>query len=131
MGLRRLSVKQKLWLLILGLAILMVLIFGGTSLYKNGQILEETPVANEELLILGTAETVEGLEENAVYTDKGIYYFEKEIDWSKYLCQSVQAVTEENKILHIKKAIYYEYIPINFTKTGCILQNSMLLCSRY
>ena len=108
MGLRRLSVKQKLWLLILGLAILMVLIFGGTSLYKNGQILEETPVANEELLILGTAETVVGLEENAVYTDKGIYYFEKEIDWSKYLCQSVQAVTEENKILHINNLLRRE-----------------------
>ena len=108
MGLGRLSVKQKLWLLIFGLAILLVLIFGGTFFHKSGQFLDETPVANEELLILGTSETVEGLAENAVYTDKGIYYFEEEIDWSLYLFQSVQAVTEENKILHINNLLRRE-----------------------
>jgi hypothetical protein len=51
--------KRKIYLLILGLAILAVLGFGGKLFQKNMQIQEEGPVANEELLILGTADSIE------------------------------------------------------------------------
>lgn len=108
MQLKRLSRKQKLYLLALGLLVIFFLILTGKLFQKDGQFQDKTPVANEELLILGTAETVEGLEEKEVYTDKGIYIFEDEIDWTPYLYQSVQAVAEENKILHINNLLQRE-----------------------
>ena len=100
--------KRKLYLLILGLVILAVLGFGGKLFQKNLQIQEEGPVANEELLILGTADSIEGLEEHAVYTDKGIFYYENAMDWSSYLFQSIQAVTEDDQILHINNLLQRE-----------------------
>ena len=100
--------KHKLYLLILGLVILAVLGFGGKLFQKNLQIQEEGPVANEELLILGTADSIEGLEEHAVYTDKGIFYYENAMDWSSYLFQSIQAVTEDDQILHINNLLQRE-----------------------
>lgn len=108
MGLRRLSRKQKVYLLILGLFVIFFLLLTGRIFYRGGQDKEETPVANEELLILGTSATVDGLEKEAVYTDKGIYIFEEEIDWTPYLYQSVQAVTEDDRILHIKNLLQRE-----------------------
>lgn len=108
MGLRRLSRKQKIYLLILGLLVIIFLFFTGRIFYRGGQYGDSTPVANEELLILGTSDTVEGLEKTEVYTDKGIYIFEDEIDWTPYLYQSVQAVTEDDKILHIKNLLQRE-----------------------
>lgn len=108
MGLRRLSRKQKVYLLIFGLLVIFFLLFTGRIFYRGGQDEEKTPVANEELVILGTSDTVEGLEKKAVYTDKGIYIFEEEIDWTPYLYQSVQAVTEDDKILHIKNLLQRE-----------------------
>lgn len=108
MQLRRLSRKQKVYLLALGLLVIFFLILTGKLFQKDGQFGDETPVANEELLILGTADSVEGLKDTEVYTDKGTYMFEGEIDWTPYLYQSVQAVTEENKILHINNLLQRE-----------------------
>lgn len=62
-------------------------------------------IANEELLILGTAENIEGLEELEVYTDKGVYRMKEETDMTPYLYQSVQAVTEGEEILHINNLL--------------------------
>ena len=70
--------------------------------------MEKMPIANEELLIFGTSETIEGLEEGEVYTDKGIYLFDKNVDWSHYRYQSVQAVTEGQRILHINNLLQRE-----------------------
>ena len=108
MQLKKLSRKQKVLLLILGVTVLAVLILTGKLNEKRGQSEEKLPVANEELLILGTADSVENLEKNQIYTDKGIYIYEKDIDWSPYLYQSVQAVTENNRILHINNLLQRE-----------------------
>lgn len=108
MQLKRLSHKQKIYLLVFGLLVIMFLILTGRLFQKNGQSEDKTPVANEELLILGTADTVEGLQKTEVYTDRGIYIYEDEIDWTPYLYQSVQAVTEENQILHINNLLQRE-----------------------
>lgn len=70
--------------------------------------MEKMPIANEELLIFGTSETIEGLKEGEVYTDKGIYLFDKNVDWSHYRYQSVQAVTEGQRILHINNLLQRE-----------------------
>lgn len=108
MQLKRLSRKHKIYLLALGLLVILVLILTGKLFQKGGQFEDKTPVANEELVIFGNAESIEGLEENQVYTDKGIYTFEGTIDWSPYLYQSVQAVTEGNEILHINNLLQRE-----------------------
>ncbi len=108
MQLKTLSVKQKKYLLAFGLFILSVLIITGKLFQKNRQSEDKTPVANEELLILGTPELVEGLEETEVYTDKGIYRTEEKMDWTPYLYESIQAVTEENRILHIQNLLQRE-----------------------
>ena len=108
MQLKRLSQKQKLYLLILGLIVILFLLLTGRLFRKNEQSGDKVPVANEELLILGTAESVNGLEKYEVYTDQGIYRYEEEIDWTSYLFQSVQAVTEGNQILHINNLLQRE-----------------------
>lgn len=108
MGFKGISRKQKLYLLAFGLLIICFLIVTGRLLIKKEQQEGATPVANEELLILGTKDSIDQLEENQVYTDKGIYCFEGSIDWSPYLYQSVQAVTEENQILHINNLLQRE-----------------------
>ena len=108
MQLRKLSRKQRVILLILGVVVLAVLILTGKLSEKRGQSEEKLPVANEELLILGTADSIENLEKNQVYTDKGIYFCEKEIEWAPYLYQSVQAVTEDDRILHINNLLQRE-----------------------
>jgi stage II sporulation protein D len=43
-----------------------------------------------------------------VYTDKGIFYYKNAIDWSSYLFQSIQAVTEDDQILHINNLLRRE-----------------------
>lgn len=108
MRLNRLKRKYRVYLLILGLLVILFLALTGKLFQKNAPFRDETPVANEELLILGTTDSVEGLEEGEVYTDKGIYLFEEKIDWTPYLYQSVQAVTEENRILHINNLLQRE-----------------------
>lgn len=108
MQLKRLSQKQKLYLLILGLIVILFLLLTGRLFRKNEQSADKVPVANEELLILGTEESVNGLEKYEVYTDQGIYRYEEEIDWTPYLFQSVQAVTEGNQILHINNLLQRE-----------------------
>lgn len=108
MRLKSLSRKQKVYLLILGLLVISFLIITGRMFREKGQNEDLTLIANEELLILGTAETVNELGEKEVYTDKGIYIFEEETDWTPYLYQSVQAVTEENRILHINNLLQRE-----------------------
>ena len=108
MRVRRLSRKQKGYLLILGLIVLGFLFLTGKLFRKEQPIKEKTPIANEELLILGTYDTIQNLEENQVYTDKGIYSYQEEIDWTPYLYQSVQAVTEESEILHINNLLQRE-----------------------
>lgn len=108
MHFKRLSQKQKVYLLILGLLIIFFLVITGRVFHRGGQKGEQVPVANEELVILGISDTVEGLEKTEVYTDKGLYTFEGEIDWTPYLYQSVQAVTEEKRILHIKNLLQRE-----------------------
>lgn len=108
MRLRRLSRKQKGYLIVLGLLIILFLIISGRMFHKGGRSEEETPVANEELLILGTSDTIEGLEKDQVYTDRGVYRFEKKTDWTPYLYQSVQAVTEDDRILHINNLLQRE-----------------------
>lgn len=105
---KRLSRKKKIYLLAFGLLVILFLILTGRLFRKDRQSEDKTPVANEELLILGTADSVEGLKETEVYTDKGIYILEEKIDWTPYLYQSVQAVTEENKILHINNLLQRE-----------------------
>ena len=74
MHLKRLSGKQKVYLLILGLAILLGLALFGKLFQNNRKIQEKPLIANEELLILGTKDSVKGLEKNQIYTDKGLYY---------------------------------------------------------
>ncbi len=119
MLLKRLSRKQKIVLLILGLAIIFFLILRGRIFRKGTAVIEENvPVANEELLILGTGEQIEGLDKQEVYTDRGIYQFEEEIDWTPYLFQSVQAVTEEQKILHISNLLQRKVTLENCLLTG-------------
>ena len=108
MQLRKLSKKQKVVLLILGVMVLAVLILTEKLSEKMGQSEEKLPVANEELLILGTADSIKNLEKNQIYTDKGIYICEKETDWTPYLYQSVQAVTEDDRILHINNLLQRE-----------------------
>ena len=48
------------------------MIFGGNLIQQDGE--NETPelIANEELLILGTKENIDGLKDGEVYTDRGI-----------------------------------------------------------
>ena len=108
MRVKRLSRRQKGYLLILGLLVLALIPLGGKLFRKEKPIKDRTPVANEELLILGTYETIQNLEKNKVYTDQGIYTYHGEIDWTPYLYQSVQAVTEENEILHINNLLQRE-----------------------
>ena len=104
----KLGSRQKVVLLIIGLLILFALILTGKMFYKGKPPAGNAPIANEELLILGTADSVEGLEKDQIYTDKGIYIIEDKIDWKPYLYQSVQAVTEENKIIHINNLFQRE-----------------------
>lgn len=115
----KISKTSKLVLLGLGILILLLLAVSGKLFQTREKVPnEETPIANEELLILGTAETVEGLQEYEVYTDRGIYLFEEETDWSPYLYQSVQAVTEGNEILHINNLLSREVLLANCLITG-------------
>ena len=51
---------------------------------------------------------MEKMQKKQIYTDKGIYICEKETDWTPYLYQSVQAVTEDNHILHINNLMQRE-----------------------
>lgn len=108
MHLKRLSGKQKVYLLILGLAILLGLALFGKLFQNNRKIQEKPLIANEELLILGTKDSVKGLEKNQIYTDKGLYYCNDKIDWEPYLYQSVQAVTENDQIIHISNLLQRE-----------------------
>ena len=108
MQLGKLSRKVKLFLLVFGLIILLFLLLTGRLLKKDKQIGDKKPVANEELLILGTSESIDGLEKHQIYTDKGVYECAEEIDVTLYLYQSVQAVTEENRILHINNLLQRE-----------------------
>lgn len=98
----------KVYLLLAGVLAVMFLMVTGRLFGSKEQKQDTTPIANEELLILGTAETVEGLTELEVYTDKGVYQLEKSFDWTPYLYQSVQAVTEHTKILHINNLLQRE-----------------------
>lgn len=109
MRLEKISSKCKSYLLILGIVILLILAVSG-KLFRNKEknVENETPIANEELLILGTAETVNGLQANEVYTDRGIYTYQEKIDWSPYIYQSIQAVTENREILHISNLLSRE-----------------------
>lgn len=108
MHLKRLSGKQKVYLLILGLAVLLGLALFGKLFQNNRKIQEKPLIANEELLILGTKDSVKGLEKNQIYTDKGLYYCNDKIDWEPYLYQSVQAVTENDQIIHISNLLQRE-----------------------
>lgn len=117
MQLRRISRKQKICWLIFGIIVLTFLILKGTDFRKDPT--EEVPVANEELLILGTSEQIEGLEKDQVYTDRGIYRYEEALDWTPYLYQSVQAVTEEERILHINNLLEREV-----TLENCLLKEN-------
>ena len=90
MQLRKLSRKAKIFLLIFGLFVILFLALTGKLLKKDVQFGDKKPVANEELLILGTADSIQGLENNQVYTDKGIYEYEEEIDCTPYLTRSIQ-----------------------------------------
>ena len=98
----------KVYLLIVGVLAILFLLITGRLFGKNEQNFEDTPIANEELVILGTAETVEGLSEKEVYTDRGVYTYEGNFEWDLYLYQSVQAVTEDTKILHINNLLQRE-----------------------
>lgn len=110
----KISSKYKKGLLIFGILILLILAVSGKLFQKEKKTeKQEAPVANEELLILGTKENIEGLEEQEVYTDQGVYFFQGEIDWSSYLYQSVQAVTDENEILHINNLLSREVLLSN------------------
>ncbi len=117
MQLRRISRKQKICWLIFGIIVLTFLILKGTGFRKDPT--EDVPVANEELLILGTSEQIEGLEKDQVYTDRGIYRYEEALDWTPYLYQSVQAVTEEDRILHINNLLEREV-----TLENCLLKEN-------
>ncbi len=107
---RKLSRKHRGYLLILGILIVILLFFTDNLVHKEDPFWAGKPVANEELLILGTTDTIENLENHTVYTDKGVYELalEEDIDWTPYLYQSVQAVTEENRILHINNLMQRE-----------------------
>ena len=106
--LRKLSRRQKTVLLIFGIIVLFLIVLKGDLVQNTEKKEDEIPVANEELLILGTADSIGGLEKNQVYTDQGIYVCDLQIDWTPYLFRSVQAVTEENKILHINNLLQRE-----------------------
>ena len=108
MQLKKLSQKQKLYLLVIGLVVIFVLWMSGKLVKKEELHLEEMPIANEELFIFGTGETIEGLSVQEVYTDRGIYHFEGDMDFTPYLYQSIQAVTEGQEILHINNLLQRE-----------------------
>ena len=108
MRLMRLSGRQKVYLLVFGVMVLLFMLLTGNLFNKDTNQVDKIPIANEELLILGTSDSVEGLEKGEVYTDKGIYQMEESTEWGNYLYQSVQAVTEENKILHINNLLQRE-----------------------
>lgn len=118
MQLRRISRKQKICWLIFGIIVLTFLILKGKFGFGKDPT-EDAPVANEELLILGTSEQIEGLEKDQVYTDRGIYRYEEAVDWTPYLYQSVQAVTEEERILHINNLLEREV-----TLENCLLMKN-------
>ena len=100
--------KSKVYLLIVGVLVVFFLAFTGRLFENIEQGSEDVPIANEELLILGTEQTVEGLGKQEIYTDKGIYQLEDAFDCTPYLYQSVQAVTEDKKILHINNLLQRE-----------------------
>ena len=108
MRLMRLSGRQKVYLLVFGVMVLLFMLLTGKLFNKDTNQVDKIPIANEELLILGTSDSVEGLKKGEVYTDKGIYQMEGSTEWGNYLYQSVQAVTEENKILHINNLLQRE-----------------------
>lgn len=108
MQLRKLSRKVKLFLLLIGLLIILFLCVMNGLLKTEVEFGNNKPIANEELLILGTADSIEGLEKNHIYTDKGIYECADGLDGTPYLYQSVQAVTEDNRILHINNLLQRE-----------------------
>ena len=89
MHIGKLGSRQKVVLLIIGLLILFALVLTGKMFYKDKTHTGKTPIANEELLILGTADSVEGLAKDQVYTDKGIYFTEEEaLLRCKWLCEN-------------------------------------------
>ena len=108
MHLKKLSRSQKVFLLIFGIIVLLLLMLKGELFQKNEKYKDKIPVANEELLILGTDNSIDGLDKNQIYTDKGVFLCDLQVDWTPYLFQSVQAVTEENKILHINNLLQRE-----------------------
>lgn len=108
MQLKKLPGKLKICLLVLGILVIVFLGMTGRIFPKDGQFQEETPIANEELLILATPDLTKGLEANQVYTDKGLYFVKEKINWEPYLYQSVQAVTEGDDILHINNLLQRE-----------------------
>ena len=108
MQLRKLSQKQKMYMLVIGSILLLVLALSGKLGRTEQENAEKPPIANEELLILGTEKSIEGLGEKEVYTDKGVYTFEEETDFAPYVYQSVQAVTEGNHLLHINNLLQRE-----------------------
>lgn len=114
MNWKSLSIKPKLLVLAFGSIILLYLIFSGKLIRK-----QESPQAvktNEELLVLGTSDTLEGLEKNQVYTNKGIYTIEESLEKEEYLYQCVQALTFEKEILHIQ----------GIASDGIILENCLI-----
>lgn len=108
MWLEKLSRLQKIWLLMIGVLIIFVLVMTGKLGGEKEVIKEQSLIANQELVILGTSDTVEGLETNQIYTNQGVFCVEEDIPWDTYLYQNVQAVTEERKIIHIEKLVREE-----------------------
>lgn len=119
MRFKKLSVRQKMYLLLAGLLTICFLAATGRLFTKeNRDMGQPETVANEELLILGTAQTTAGLKEDEIYTDKGVYRLRGETDMTPYLYQSVQTVTEENEVLHINNMLQRQVKLENCLITG-------------
>lgn len=105
MSLKKISKKPKVFLLMIGVCIIIFLSVTGRLFQKEKKDCPNTEIANEELLILGTEKTIDGLGEMEVYTDRGIYKMRQKMDLEPYIYQSVQAVTEEKELIHINNLL--------------------------
>ncbi|MGN0334686.1 MAG: SpoIID/LytB domain-containing protein [Lachnospiraceae bacterium] len=101
---KKLPREIKKYLLIAGVLVILVLFFTG-KLFSSDQNEVPDMIANEELLILGTSESIDGLLPGEVYTDKGLYTYSEEIDMEAYVYESVQAVTEGKEIILINNLL--------------------------
>lgn len=115
------KVKYKLTLILLGiLVILFIMISQLIPKKETVPKLEEPekPLANAELFILGTSASIEGLEENQVYTDQGLFLNQTGEDLEQYRMQNIQVVLKDGVIEAVCGTLEKETTLVNVWITG-------------